>query len=248
MSRSCRRTIEADLGRNQDRPRRHAEVSSPAPQIVVVSGGSSGGWSRATFGTVADCHTRPSLMLDSTNGLVHVYATAPDSRCPFSGAAGTIFEKTSPMNNLSFPSGRRTPVMRTAASPNLNNVTGSKQTVDAATGILILASNEVTKQYWASDESLETVPSKPTASFTASPTSGTAPLAVTELSLRLERADGPVGSATFRRHACGTSCPRRAPPGDRSSGAPSPKGPVLRLHTDQLGTPADSLAWSRGRA
>jgi PKD repeat protein len=156
-----------------------AGVSSSAPQIVVLSRASTGGWSRATFGTVADCHTRPVLMLDSTNNLAHVYATAPDSGCPFSGTAGTIFEKTSPMDNLSFPSGRGTPVMRMAASPNLNNVTGSKQTVDANTGIVMLASNDVTKQYWSSDESLGTTPSKPTASFTASPTSGTAPLAVT---------------------------------------------------------------------
>jgi PKD repeat protein len=152
--------------------------SSSAPQIVVLSRGSTGGWSRATFGTVADCHTRPSLVLDSTNALLHVYATAPESGCPFSGTAGAIFEKTSPMSALSFASGRGTVVMRTAASPNLNNVTGTKQTATAATGIVMLASNDVTKQYWASDESLGSAPAPPTASFTASPTSGTAPLAV----------------------------------------------------------------------
>jgi PKD repeat protein len=153
-------------------------VSSSAPQIVVLSRGSAGGWSRATFGTVADCHTRPSLVLDSTNGLLHVYATAPESGCPFSGTAGSIFEKTSPMSALSFPPGRGTIVMSTAASPNLNNVTGTKQTATAATGIVMLASNDVTKQYWASDESLGTAPAPATASFTATPTSGQAPLAV----------------------------------------------------------------------
>lgn len=156
-----------------------AQVGSSAPQIVVAGRGAQGGWSRATFGTIADCHTRPTLMLDSTNDLVHVYATAPDSGCPYTGTAGSIFKKTSPMDRLSFAAGRGTPVMRNAASPNLNNVTGSKQTVDASTGVVMLASNNVTQQYWSSDESLGTVaPSKPTASFTASPTSGTAPLAV----------------------------------------------------------------------
>jgi PKD repeat protein len=150
-----------------------------APQIVVLNRGSRGGWSRATFGTIADCHTRPVLMLDSTNNLVHVYATAPDSGCPFSGSVGSIFEKTSPMDNLSFPSGRGTPVMRSAASPGLNNVTGSKQTVDGSTGIVMLASNDDSKQYWASDESLGTgTVTKPTASFSANPTAGTAPLTV----------------------------------------------------------------------
>jgi PKD repeat protein len=155
-----------------------AGAGSGAPQIVVASRGSRGGWSRATFGTVGDCHTRPVLMLDSTNSLAHVYATAPDSGCPFAGSAGSIFKKTSSMNNLSFTSGRGTPVMRTAGSPNLNNVTGSKQTVDASTGIVMLASNDATKQYWASDESLGTVTAAPSASFSANPTAGTAPLTV----------------------------------------------------------------------
>ncbi|MGI8457296.1 MAG: hypothetical protein ACR2LI_04165, partial [Propionibacteriaceae bacterium] len=41
-----------------------------APQIVVLSRAARGGWNRATFGTVGDCHTRPILMLDATNSLV----------------------------------------------------------------------------------------------------------------------------------------------------------------------------------
>jgi PKD repeat protein len=156
-----------------------SQVGASAPQIVVLSRGSQGGWTRATFGTIGDCHTRPTLMLDATNDLVHVYATAPDSGCPFSGSAGSIFKKTSPMDELSFTAGRGTPVMRDAASRNLNNVSGSKQTVDGSTGVVMLASNHVTQQYWSSDESLGTgAPPKPTASFTASPTSGEAPLPV----------------------------------------------------------------------
>ena len=151
---------------------------SSAPQIIVVSRGSTGGWDRAKFGTLADCHTRPILMIDSANNLLHVYATAPDSGCPFTGTAGSIFEKTSPLNDLSFPSGRGTPVMRDVASPNLNNVTSSKQTVNATTGIVLLASNDVAKHYWFSDESLAPETVKPVASFSATPTSGTAPLTV----------------------------------------------------------------------
>jgi PKD repeat protein len=149
-----------------------------APQIVVLSRSSTGSWSRATFGTVADCHTRPILMLDTTNNLVRVYATAPDSGCAFTGSPGTIFEKTSPMSALSFAAGRGTPVIRDAASPNLNNATGSKQSVNAASGSVILASNDSTKTYWFSDESLGSTVTTPVANFTASPASGSAPLPV----------------------------------------------------------------------
>jgi PKD repeat protein len=149
-----------------------------APQIVVLSRGSTGGWDRATFGTLSDCHTRPILMVDSSNSLLHVYATAPDSGCAFAGAAGSIFEKTSPLNNLSFSAGRGTPVMRDVASPNLNNVTGSKQTVNANRGIVLLASNDTAKHYWFSDESLASEVPQPVAAFSATPTSGTVPLTV----------------------------------------------------------------------
>jgi hypothetical protein len=126
--------------------------NSSAPLIVVLARASRGGWSRGTFGTINDCHTRPILVLDAANKLVHVYATAPDSGCPFSGTAGTIFTKTSKFDNLSFPSGRGTPVMRNSASPNLNNVSSTKQTVNGDTGIVLLASDDVAKQYWSSDE------------------------------------------------------------------------------------------------
>lgn len=123
-----------------------------APAIVVLARSATGQWSRATFGTFGDCHTRPILMLDGTAGLVHVYATAPDSGCDYSGSNGSIFEKISPLDNLSFAPGRGTPVMRDALSPHLNDVTGSKQTVTSTTGIVLLSSNDDAHRYWFSDE------------------------------------------------------------------------------------------------
>jgi hypothetical protein len=127
-----------------------------APQILVLDRDpATGDWSSAPFGRISDCHTRPILMLDSQRQVLHVFATAPDSGCPFAGAAGTIFEKTSPMSNLSFPLGRGTPVIRDVASPNLNNVTSTKQSVTDATGLVVLASNDVTKRYWHADVTLQ---------------------------------------------------------------------------------------------
>jgi PKD repeat protein len=125
---------------------------SSAPQILVVARDpATGAWSINIFGRVSDCHTRPVLVLDSEHQVLHVFATAPDSGCPFSGSAGTIFEKTSPMSNISFPSGRGTPVIHDAASPNVNNVTTTKQSATSASGIVVLASNDVTKRYWHAD-------------------------------------------------------------------------------------------------
>ena len=137
-------------------------------------------WSTSTIGTIADCHTRPIVMLDESNSQVHVFATAPTaSGCPYSGAPGTIYEKVAAMDNPVFPPGRGTPVIRDSTSANMNNATSTKQSVNASTGLVVLASNTSTDTYWHADLPLQKPPvGAPTASFSASTTSGTAPLAV----------------------------------------------------------------------
>jgi PKD repeat protein len=129
--------------------------TTSAPQILVLDRNPvTGDWSSAVFGRVSDCHTRPVLVLDSQHSVLHVFATAPDSGCPFAGSAGTIFEKTSPMSTIAFPLGRGTPVIRDPSSPNMNNATTTKQSVTDATGLVVMASDDVTKRYWHADVAL----------------------------------------------------------------------------------------------
>jgi hypothetical protein len=59
--------------------------------------------------------------------------------------------KASPMSNISFPVGRGTPVISDTASPHLNNVTSTKQSVNGTTGLVIMASNDTTQRYWFAD-------------------------------------------------------------------------------------------------
>src|SRR4051794_9602509 len=140
----------------------------------------TGAWSSATFGTIADCHTRPIVMLDEENAQVHVFATAPTAAgCAFSGAPGTIYEKVASLDNPVFPPGRGTPVIRDIADANMNNATSTKQSVNSRTGLVVLASNNTTKTYWHADLPIAAAPvPAPTASFTASATSGVAPMDV----------------------------------------------------------------------
>jgi PKD repeat protein len=153
--------------------------SSTRPQVLVL-GLASGSWKVSTFGTIADCHTRPQLVLDEQQQRVHVVATAPTaSGCAYSGAPGSIYLKSAPMGTLTFPSGRGTAIIRDIASANMNDATTSKQSVSPASGLVVLASNTATKRYWHADVSLGgTTPAAPTGAFTASTTSGTAPLPV----------------------------------------------------------------------
>jgi hypothetical protein len=131
--------------------------SRSAPQILLLTRDpATGDWSSARFGRVSDCHTRPIVVLDSEHQMLYVFATAPNSGCPYSGYPGTIFMKSSPMDNLSFEEGRGTPVIMDTASPNMNNATSTKQSVTSATGLVVLCSNDATQRYWHADLALGT--------------------------------------------------------------------------------------------
>jgi hypothetical protein len=132
-----------------------AGAAKSAPQILLLARDpSTGDWTSAPFGRISDCHTRPIVVLDSEHQMLYVFATAPNTGCPYSGYPGTIFMKSSPMSNISFPLGRGTPVIMDANSPNLNNATSTKQSVTSATGLVVMASNDVTQRYWHADLAL----------------------------------------------------------------------------------------------
>lgn len=153
-------------------------TNGQAPLIMLlVRDPATGDWSSHVYGRVSDSHTRPIVMLDEEHNVLHMFATGPSTPGTIA-YSGTIYEKTSPLNNVSFAAGPGTPVIRDAASADVNNATSTKQNVSSRTGLVVLASNDTTGRYWHADESLGSSSSAPTASFTATPTSGSAPLQV----------------------------------------------------------------------
>ncbi|MFG2054493.1 hypothetical protein ACGFI9_10700 [Micromonospora sp. NPDC048930] len=129
-----------------------AGATSSAPLIMLLARDpATGAWSSYRVGQIKDCHTRPVLLIDSEHQTLYVFMTAPDSGCPYTGYPGTIFMKSSPMSSIAFPDGRGTPIIRDALSPNMNNVTTTKQNVTSATGMVVMASNDVTQRYWHAD-------------------------------------------------------------------------------------------------
>ncbi|WP_406635170.1 Ig-like domain-containing protein [Pseudarthrobacter quantipunctorum] len=132
----------------------------PQLQLLVFRPG-TGSFTRSTIATLADCVTRPQILLDTTNNVVRAFHTAPStstSGCAYSGVPGSIYEKTASMDNPVFGSGRGTPVIQDGASANINDVTTTKQGVNATTGVVVMASNKATSRYWFSDRSLGTAP------------------------------------------------------------------------------------------
>jgi concanavalin A-like lectin/glucanase superfamily protein len=118
------------------------DLPNPNPNapliMLLVRDPATGDWSNYVFGRVGEHHTRSIVVLDDQHYVIHVFATAPTS-------GGTIYEKTSPLNSISFPQGLGTPVIHDADSQDMNNVTSAKQNVNSSTGLVVMASNDTTQ-------------------------------------------------------------------------------------------------------
>jgi PKD repeat protein len=145
---------------------------STDPLVMLLVRSTSGSWTSTTVGQKRDHHTRAIVELDEVDQIIHVFATSPES-------GGSIYEKTSPMGSISFPGGKGTVVM-TDVDGKLNNSTSTKQNVSPATGLVVLASSGQ-RFYFHQYFSLGGGGgggTSPTAAFSATPTSGAAPLSV----------------------------------------------------------------------
>ena len=179
-------------------------TSASAPLIMLlVYDISAGTWQSYTIARVSDCPNRVLVLVDPENGLLHTFATypaPPNFACSSSG--GAIYEKTSPLNAISFPTGRGTLRILDADSPFVHNVSSTKQNVTNASGIAILADNGNKQRYRHHFDPLGGAPppGAPTAGFTATPTSGPRPLrSRSPTPPRGARPAGPGTSATAAR-------------------------------------------------
>jgi PKD repeat protein len=144
-----------------------SETSPAGPlTMLLVRDASTGAWTRHVFGRKQDRHTRPIVVLDETNQMVHVFATAAE-------AGGSIYQKSAPLNAISFPTGRGKLVVQDDLSADVNDPTSTKQSVTVASGLAVLASDDSTDLYWHSFDTLVLG-----ADFTAGRTTGLAPLTV----------------------------------------------------------------------
>jgi PKD repeat protein len=154
--------------------------SGSRPLALLLKRTAGGSWSSHVFGLGSDSHTRPIVVLDEPAGQVRMYATCPQPPATSGQSGGDICEKSTSMASPSFGSGIGTAIIRDQGTPKMNDATASKHNITAASGNVILAANATTDRYWHRDVGGSTPPPPggPTAAFTATPTSGTAPLDV----------------------------------------------------------------------
>ena len=111
-----------------------------APSIMVLERSPGGDWTSHVYSTVADKATRPVLAIDEANRRIFVMATAPEG-------GGTIYYKTASLDDISFGPGRGEPFMEWDGA-DLNDATTTKQTVNASTDLVVLASDESDDRYY----------------------------------------------------------------------------------------------------
>jgi PKD repeat protein len=162
---------------------KHSTTGSLPLTSLFTRDPATGAWSTTPFGTGSNSHTRPIVLLDTSANLVRMFATGPQPPSTSGQSGGDIVQKTSSsFTNPTFPTGVGTAVIRDNGSPEMNDVTSTKQNITAASGIVLMANNATTKVYWHRDlvdGGGTSTPTAPVASFSASTVQGPSPLAVT---------------------------------------------------------------------
>jgi hypothetical protein len=124
------------------------DASPDDPLIVLLVLTRDGLWEQHVIGTVGDEPTRPLLVIDTDHRQLHVYFSAPCC------SGGTIYTKTANLDGIEFDPGTGTPFIR-STSNRLNNPTSTKQNVTAASGLLIIASDDRNDRYMHNFQSLD---------------------------------------------------------------------------------------------
>ncbi len=112
------------------------------PLYYVIKRNPNGSWSRHVFGLGRDFNNRVIMLVNSDNDSVYVVAPS-DVNVDYKA----IYMKKAHVNNLAFPEGLGTLFLKSASDQKVTNPTSTKQNLSGATGLLVIASDNVSKRY-----------------------------------------------------------------------------------------------------
>lgn len=119
-------------------------LSGSGPLVYLLKRSAPGTWSRHVVGLGSEGHTRPLVLLKQDENRVYVFATGrmegPDDR-------QVIYMKSANLSDLEFPTGLGIAFIHSALDSLVNDPTGTKQCLNASTGIVVLASARDTRFY-----------------------------------------------------------------------------------------------------
>jgi len=114
---------------------------SQAASIFILKRSVSGVWTRHAFATTNLNHSRPIVVLSDENQRLYVFARSTDT------GPGIVYLKSASLSDLVFPAGLGTPIMQSATDLDITNPTSTKQVVNRASGILVLAADKDSRYY-----------------------------------------------------------------------------------------------------
>lgn len=111
----------------------------PNQPFIVLLDRDSRGWASHVAGTVTETHTRPLIVLDDEQHLIHLFTVVPE-------VGGAVYHKTTNVDRIAFEPGLGEPFISGGGA--INNPTSTKQTVSRATGLVVLAADGSSGHYW----------------------------------------------------------------------------------------------------
>jgi len=119
-----------------------------APLILVLTRSAQGKWHSHVAGTVADGHSRPSLVVDAVNRSLYLFANS-------STGGGTIIFKNASVDDPSFSPGPGTVVIQ-ATGGQMTDPATTKQAVTPRSGVVVLASDLSSQTYHHAEVAITT--------------------------------------------------------------------------------------------
>jgi hypothetical protein len=113
-----------------------------APYSMLWVRDEDGNWTSHVFGTVGDSHTRSLALIDEEQRLLYMFASSPTC------TGGKIYYKRTDLDDISFEEGRGTLVMQGPEGTNVGDATSTKQNLDEASGLLVVASDKTRNYYY----------------------------------------------------------------------------------------------------
>jgi Bacterial Ig domain/IPT/TIG domain/FlgD Ig-like domain len=111
------------------------------PLILFLKRNSGGVWTRETVWTHSEGHTRPIVLIDNDNKKAYVFASSTKN------GPTSIYVKSTSLSNPQFPPGMGTVFMQSVTDVDINNPSSTKQNLNNTTGLLVVASDPVTRTY-----------------------------------------------------------------------------------------------------
>ncbi len=114
---------------------------SSATGIFVLKRSANGIWTKHVFATVNLNHSRPLVMVNDESQRLYVLARSTDT------GPGYVYMKSASLSDLVFPIGLGTPILQSSTDINITYPASTKQEVNLATGILVLAADRDSRNY-----------------------------------------------------------------------------------------------------